>query len=264
MGSDRAVQRELRRSAQACPQRLDHGDAATAQRPEGTAGVAHQRPELASRGEHRAGAVGDLFEGEPQRRGDGPGRPRGRLRDRFVGVGAEEPGHQAHARRAVHHAVVHLGEQGEAVALQALDDPHLPERAVAVEGLGEDARGQVLQLGLPTRAGKRRVADVVVEVEVVVVHPGGMSGERRERQLLPVPGQVVQARRDESRDAGDVEPAGRGAQGPDLEEAERRHVHVRGAALEHQERAVLCGEAAGEGLPGGAGTALVGRHRASG
>ena len=53
---------------------------------------------------------------------------------------------QVDARDAVDHAVVHLRDHREAVALEALDDPHLPERPLAVEVLLHDARREALQL----------------------------------------------------------------------------------------------------------------------
>ena len=66
-----------------------------------------------------------------------------------------------------------LGDDGEAIAAQALDEPELPERPVAVEPLREDAAGERLERLLVGGLGQRGVADVVVGVEVRVVDPHG-------------------------------------------------------------------------------------------
>ncbi len=55
----------------------------------------------------------------------------------------EEDGADVDAGDAVDHRVVGLGQQGEAVALQALHEPELPERLRAVELLREDTRRPV-------------------------------------------------------------------------------------------------------------------------
>mgnify|MGYP006137786031 CR=1 FL=1 len=63
---------------------------------------------------------------------------RGRRR---LGLEAAQVGQQAHARHAVDGGVVHLGEHCDPAAGQALDDPHLPQRARAVQrgGVGHAA-----------------------------------------------------------------------------------------------------------------------------
>ena len=83
----------------------------------------------------------------------------------------EEDGADVDAGDAVDHRVVGLGQDREAVALQALRQPQLPERLRAVQLLGEDAPGQPFQLRLAARLGQRGVADVVGQVEVDVVRP---------------------------------------------------------------------------------------------
>ena len=92
---------------------------------------------------------------------------------RRVGREVEQHRREVDARDAVDQRVVGLGDQREAVVLEALDQPHLPQRLGAVELLGEDARGQVLQLLLAARRGQRGVAHVVLEVEARVVDPHG-------------------------------------------------------------------------------------------
>ena len=60
-----------------------------------------------------------------------------------VGGGIEEHGHDVHAGDAVHERVMGLRQHREAIALEALNEPDLPERLVAVELLREHAAGEV-------------------------------------------------------------------------------------------------------------------------
>ena len=90
---------------------------------------------------------------------------------RRVGGEVEQHRRQVDAGDAVDQRVVGLRDQREAVVLQSLDQPHLPQRLGAVELLGEDPRGQAPQLLPVARRGQRGVADVVLEVEVRVVDP---------------------------------------------------------------------------------------------
>jgi hypothetical protein len=94
--------------------------------------------------------------------------------------------------------VVGLRQHGEAVAaVEALDNPHLPERLVPVEALAEDAAREAPELLLGARLGEGRVADVVAQVEVRVVDPARPAlAERDERELLAVARHEVQARPD--------------------------------------------------------------------
>ena len=74
---------------------------------------------------------------------------------------------------AVDQRVVRLGQHGPASVLESLDDPDLPERLRAVQLLCHDAPDQLAQLALAPRGGERGVAQVVLDVEVRVVHPHG-------------------------------------------------------------------------------------------
>ena len=80
-----------------------------------------------------------------------------------------------------------LGYEREAVILEALDQPHLPQRLRAVQLLREDARGQAAQLLPAPGRGQRGVANVVLEVEVGIVHPHRPAAvERRGGQLVAI------------------------------------------------------------------------------
>ena len=133
------------------------------------------------------------------RLGSGDGDPAlgrsGRV-DRLL-LGVEEDGGDVNPGDAVDHAVVGLADDREAVALQALDQPELPERLRAVELLREDPRRQHPQLLLGAGLGQRGVADVVGEVEVRIVDPDGRAlAEGDEAELLAEARHEVQARLD--------------------------------------------------------------------
>ena len=130
-----------------------------------------------------------------------------------------------------------LGDDREAVALDAVDEPQLPERLRAVEALREDPRRQVPQILLAAGARQRGVAEVVLDVELRVVdplRPALAVGD--EAQLLAEPGDEVQPRGDV---VAELVVFGRRA----LEQGGRGDVHVGRALLEVQERGIEAREA---------------------
>ena len=137
--------------------------------------------------------------------------------------------------------MVGLGEQGEAIVAQTLDQPQLPQRTGAVQRLGEDPAGQSLELLFASRAGQRGVADVEVGVEVRIVDPHRAPlVEGDEGQALAVARHEVQPR-DDLRDqlvVGRCRP---------LEDHAAGHVHVRGVPLQVQERGVEPSQAVSAG-----------------
>ena len=194
---------------------------------------------LAARSARRVSLNGVSAElGQPAGRelGGGRRRPRhpvairlDRLRHRLH---VEEDRGDVDAGDAVDEGVVGLGDQREAVLLEALDQPELPERLRAVERLREEASRDVAQLLLRARRRQRRVADVVGEVEVGVVDPEGPAGlDRREGQLLAEARHQVQAA---ATCVEEVLVVGRRA----LEDQDRPHVHVRARGLVREERGV--------------------------
>ena len=103
------------------------------------------------------------------------------------GLEVEEHRGDVDSRDPVHERVVGLRDDREAAALDALDEPHLPERLGAVEALGEDAPDQLAQLVVRARLGQSRVTNVVVEVEARVVHPERAAHlKARDRELLAI------------------------------------------------------------------------------
>ncbi len=118
----------------------------------------------------------------------------GRLRH---GLHVEQDRRDVDAGDAVDERVVGLREQREALALQPLHQPQLPERLRAVELLGELPRHHVLQLLLGAGRGQRRVADVVLEVERRVVDPERAPRlQGRDGELLAEAGDEVEAAAD--------------------------------------------------------------------
>ena len=108
-------------------------------------------------------------------RGAAPTGAPGGVRPTGHRVRVEQHGREVDAGDAVDERVVRLADQREAVALEALHEPHLPERLRAVEPLGEDAPGQQRELVVVARRGQRGVADVVLEVEARVVDPDRLA-----------------------------------------------------------------------------------------
>ncbi len=121
--------------------------------------------------------------------------------------------------------MVGLGDHGKAFAGHVLHQPKLPQRLGAIQALGEDAPGELLELGLVLGPGKPCVADVVAGVEVRVVGPHRPTlSERHERQSLAVARHEVQPRED----VLDELLVSRCLA---FEDHHRGDVHVRGAAV---------------------------------
>ena len=124
-----------------------------------------------------------------------PGHRRGGL-----GGQVEDHAVQIGARDAVHHAVVHLGDERPAALGEPFGQPVLPQRAIAVEPLRHHPRHQVGELTVAAGRGQGGAPDVVAKVEVRVVHPDRPPQPERDRaELLAVarhqrqpPGQVCQ------------------------------------------------------------------------
>ncbi len=149
----------------------------------------------------------------------------------------EQDGGYVNPGDAVDQRVVALADDREAVALEALDQPQLPERLRAVELLGEDPRGEVAQLLLGARRRQGGLADVVVEVEVGVVDPDRAAlAEGDEAELLAEARDEVQARLDV---VAELFVGRRRA----VEDDHRGDVHVGAASLHVEECGVESGQA---------------------
>ncbi len=95
----------------------------------------------------------------------------GNERERLVG---RVVGHQLqhdHAGGTVDRRVMELREHGPPAVAEALDDIDLPEGVAAIHVAPDDARDLLGQLVGGAGRGEADLADVVIEVEVGVVHP---------------------------------------------------------------------------------------------
>ena len=54
---------------------------------------------------------------------------------------------------------------------QALDDIHLPQRVPTIQRGARDVADQLIQFATSTRSGHLYVANVVVQIDIVVLHP---------------------------------------------------------------------------------------------
>ena len=128
---------------------------------------------------------------------------------------------------------MHLGDDRPPTVLEALHHPQLPERLLAVEGLCEDAPGQVAQLIPAARRRDRRVANVIQDLEMRVVDPHRASDAGGgETHLLPVA-------RHERQLGGDEADEVSICRSRTLEHRHRPDVHRIVGVLDVEERRVL-------------------------
>ena len=150
-----------------------------------------------------------------------------------VGVGRQHAREQPHRGDAVDERVVGLGVHRDAAVAQALDDVRLPQRPLPRQPGAVQPRAELEQLAHPARLGQRAVPDVVLDVELLVVHPHQLAGRAR---------RAVRVLQEERRDLLDVahllvhlaDVAAAGAVGL-LEELEAADVHRHVAVLGEEE-----------------------------
>ena len=176
-------------------------------------------------------------------------------RPRYLGEPGIEPGlapqrgrRHLDAADAVHHAVVDLGNDREAVALQPLDEPRLPEGLPPVELLRHQAAGQALQLPLVPRQRQARVPQMVEGIEGRVIDPHRMAEKRDRFDSLPVARNTVERDGDEVADLVDVDGAPGAGGLPGLEHAHRADVHVAAPVLDAEKRRVESGQSLVAGI----------------
>ncbi len=127
------------------------------------------------------GAPDDPPAGEPRLPPAPAGFPRRRSRTRtshLLGIAGQRAHYQPHPAHPVDERVVHLAVDREAVTFQALDQVDLPQRPVEVELVAVQARDQDAQLALTPGMRQRRVADVIVEIDVVRSPASSADGRR--------------------------------------------------------------------------------------
>ena len=128
---------------------------------------------------------------------------------------------------------MHLGDHCPAPILESFDHPQFPEGLASIEGLREDAPGEIPELISPARRWQRRVPDVIQDLKMRIVDPH-RPGEpdRRKAHLLPVARHQGQLGGDQPH-----EVSVRGC-GP-LEDGNRPDMHGVVAVLDMEERRVL-------------------------
>ena len=104
-------------------------------------------------------------------------------------------GHDLRAGGPIDRSVVDLGDEADAVMLQALDDPDLPERFGPVEWHRRDLGCDRREFASPTWLGGGDAADVIVGIKIGILDPHRMvqlernfdeaSGEGRNRMEPP-------------------------------------------------------------------------------
>ena len=158
-----------------------------------------------------------------------------------AGLGREVEQHlgQAGAGHPVDERVVHLLEQGDPAVLQPLDDPRLPERLLAVELVAGQAADELAELAVVAGLGDADAADVVVDVELVVLGPARpVEAEGDVDELVAQLGHLGDAGDQQVDEAVERPAVGMGG---GVDDDQPRHVHVPVGRLAVQERGVLAG-----------------------
>src|SRR6266481_7425138 len=121
---------------------------------------------------------------------------------------------------------------------EPFQNPDLPQGFLTVEVLRRDARRQALELSLISRPRQRDVTDVIINVEMLIVHPHGMIRHRDISQPLAVARNEVQPRGDVVANLIDVDAAIGCPERPALERCPAGNVHGAGGGLHHEKRVV--------------------------
>ena len=133
-----------------------------------------------------------------------------------------------------------LGDDPYAILLQALHHPELPQGPGAIEGRTGDLARHLAELPASTGGGAADAPDVVVDVEVGIVHPNRMvEVQRNLHQPSTKRRNQVEAVGDELLDLLERVAARHGV---GIEHHGHGHVHVVGGGLEVQKRGVEPGE----------------------
>lgn len=136
--------------------------------------------------------------------------------------------------------MVELDQDADAVALQTLDHPQLPQRAVAGQRYGRHPTHRVVELAAIARRGERQRAHVGIEVQVRILDPDGMVDPARHLD------ETLAERREELEPPGDLVPhqlpRDRWRTGDGIEHRQLQGVHVERGGLLVEEAGVEAGE----------------------
>ena len=134
---------------------------------------------------------------------------------------------------------MHLRQNRDTSMLQALDEPHLPERPVPVERVGHETADQILEFATSSGLGHRDLPDVIVDVELAVLdEPWPVESQRRPRHSIAQLRHLRKARSDKvfDRTEAEVRRVGRVA------DRQSGAVHVPGVRLGEPERSIYAGQ----------------------
>ena len=128
---------------------------------------------------------------------------------------------------------MHLGDQRETPALEALGHPQLPERARTIERRAQDAPGQVGELARATRRRAGDAPQVMDEIEVRVVDPRGVIEMKGYLHEAPVKARLPACfALDDGRHARMIVRPARDVR---VEDRDQPHVHVHRRGFQVQE-----------------------------
>ena len=135
-------------------------------------------------------------------------------------------------RHPVGEHVVHLMDHGNFIARQPFCDIHLPQGTVAIQRGAGDLADQLVELTPPARGRNLRPADVVVDVDLGVLHPHRvMELQRNVDQLISQRSQRVQPR--QCGTAEQFEAVALDVRHVEHADLEGVHVDLGGLAVEH-------------------------------
>lgn len=93
-------------------------------------------------------------------------------------IGIERTAQHSRKRRTVAVGVVNLGVERKPAPFEPFDNMQLPQGPVPVQQEGVQSARQLAELSAAARRGKRRAANVILEIEVRVPGPLGTAGRR--------------------------------------------------------------------------------------
>ena len=152
---------------------------------------------------------------------------------RWIGHQVEQDAEELRPGHAVDRGVVHLGDECDLAVFERLDDPHLPQGPVTVQLPAGDIGRKVGELAHPPRRGQSGPPQVVVDIELGVIHPEGMpqpQGHLHQPALKD--GHQGDPVDDHLADAAKGVAVGNGG---GVEDRHHGHVHVKGGRLHVEE-----------------------------
>ncbi len=159
---------------------------------------------------------------------------------RRIGLEVEERTQEFRTRHRVDGDVVHFGHEGDLAVFEPFDHPYLPQRSIAVQLPAGDVRGKVGQLAHTAGRGEGCPLYMVVDIELGVVHPGGLP--QTERDLDQPPLEHGEKRDPLHNPLADPPEGVAPRHGGGVEDGHDHDVHVDGRRLHVEEAGVLAGQ----------------------